>query len=333
MRSSEPLRPTVRRRRQSPRPEFARCTYTSTSSAGPSVASDAVGNFVVTWADRNADGSQIGVMRQPVRWPAPNDAPRRHCRERRPRARRDRRRAADVAEHQRRGPDLQRDADEHHRSRGRRRTPSSMASAITARYRRRRHRVSAPTATRSRYRTRRLVRRCTGTPRRSRASFPTCTASRSSGCCTWGAASPTCPASNPFYRFVETLLHHGVTGGCTRDGVLPRQPRRRASRWRCSCSWRRKERDTSRPPATTPVFADVPASSPFCRWIEELARRGGGDRLRRRQLLPDGAGHARADGGLRPAHAGPDAQPARLHDAHLQRRARRAAASAAGSRS
>ena len=29
------------------------------------------------------------------------------------------------------------------------------------------------------------------------------------------------------------------------------------------------------PPAcTTPLFADVPASSPFCRWIEELARRG-----------------------------------------------------------
>ena len=24
----------------------------------------------------------------------------------------------------------------------------------------------------------------------------------------------------------------------------------------------------------TPMFADVPASSPFCRWIEELARRG-----------------------------------------------------------
>ena len=29
------------------------------------------------------------------------------------------------------------------------------------------------------------------------------------------------------------------------------------------------------PPAcTTPVFNDVPASSPFCRWIEELVRRG-----------------------------------------------------------
>ena len=32
---------------------------------------------------------------------------------------------------------------------------------------------------------------------------------------------------------------------------------------------------TLNPPACgTPVFTDVPASSPFCRWIEELARRG-----------------------------------------------------------
>jgi len=30
----------------------------------------------------------------------------------------------------------------------------------------------------------------------------------------------------------------------------------------------------SPPPCGTPMFADVPASSVFCRWIEELARRG-----------------------------------------------------------
>ena len=28
------------------------------------------------------------------------------------------------------------------------------------------------------------------------------------------------------------------------------------------------------PPCATPMFDDVPASSPFCRWVEELARRG-----------------------------------------------------------
>jgi hypothetical protein len=28
------------------------------------------------------------------------------------------------------------------------------------------------------------------------------------------------------------------------------------------------------PVCGTPIFGDVPASSPFCRWIEELFRRG-----------------------------------------------------------
>ena len=28
------------------------------------------------------------------------------------------------------------------------------------------------------------------------------------------------------------------------------------------------------PNCGTPVFTDVPASSPFCKWIEELVRRG-----------------------------------------------------------
>jgi len=36
-----------------------------------------------------------------------------------------------------------------------------------------------------------------------------------------------------------------------------------------------KEGDGYVPPAcTAPVFTDVPASSPFCRWIQELANRG-----------------------------------------------------------
>ena len=30
----------------------------------------------------------------------------------------------------------------------------------------------------------------------------------------------------------------------------------------------------SPPACTTPMFSDVPPSSPFCRWVEELARRG-----------------------------------------------------------
>ncbi len=79
-------------------------------------------------------------------------------------------------------------------------------------------------------------------------------------------------ASNPFYRFIETLLHHGVTGGCSPTQYCPA-----ASTTRDQMAvfvLVAKEGTGYVPPAcTTPVFADVSASNPFCRWIEELARR------------------------------------------------------------
>ena len=80
------------------------------------------------------------------------------------------------------------------------------------------------------------------------------------------------PRSNAFYRFIETLLHHNVTGGCSPTAVLPggRDDARSDGRVRA----RGEGRAGYVPPAcTTPVFTDVPASNPFCRWIEELARR------------------------------------------------------------
>ena len=82
------------------------------------------------------------------------------------------------------------------------------------------------------------------------------------------------PAAGPFSRFVETLLHRGVTTGCGGTAYCP------------SASTTREqmpvfvlvalEGPAYVAPAcgTTPMFADVPVSSPFCRWIEELARRG-----------------------------------------------------------
>ena len=100
-----------------------------------------------------------------------------------------------------------------------------------------------------------------------------------------------------------------------------RAARRCASRWRCSCWWPRRAPATSRPRAPTPIFSDVPASSPFCKFIEELSRRGVVTGMRRRQLLPARRRDARADGGVRAAHAGPDAEPAGLHDADVRRRA------------
>ena len=83
------------------------------------------------------------------------------------------------------------------------------------------------------------------------------------------------PPSSPFFRFIEMLLHRGVTGGCTATNYCP------------SASTTREQMAvfvvlSKEPPGYIPpacvagseAFADVPASSPFCRWIEELARRG-----------------------------------------------------------
>jgi hypothetical protein len=81
-------------------------------------------------------------------------------------------------------------------------------------------------------------------------------------------------ASNPFYRFVETLLHHGVTGGCSPTDYCPASSTTRQQM--AVFVLVAKEGAGYAPPAcgAMPMFADVPASSPFCRWVEELARRG-----------------------------------------------------------
>ena len=81
------------------------------------------------------------------------------------------------------------------------------------------------------------------------------------------------PLSNGFYPFIETLLHHGITGGCAGTSYCPA-----ASTTRDQMAvfvLIAKEGAGYVPPAcTTPVFTDVPASNPFCRFIEELSRRG-----------------------------------------------------------
>ena len=79
--------------------------------------------------------------------------------------------------------------------------------------------------------------------------------------------------ASPFYPFIETLLHKGVTGGCGGTSYCPS-----AATTRDQMSvfvLLAKEGAGYLPPACgTPVFNDVPASSPFCRYLEELARRG-----------------------------------------------------------
>jgi hypothetical protein len=88
-----------------------------------------------------------------------------------------------------------------------------------------------------------------------------------------GASFADVPTSNAFYRFIETLLHHGVTGGCTATNYCPANSTTRAQM--AVFVLLAKEAQGYVPPAcTTPIFNDVPASSPFCRFIEELFRRG-----------------------------------------------------------
>jgi S-layer family protein len=83
------------------------------------------------------------------------------------------------------------------------------------------------------------------------------------------------PPTNGFYRFIETLLHNSITGGCTPTTYCPAA---NSSREQMSVFVLvAKEGPTYLPPACvagSEAFTDVPATSPFCRWIEELARRG-----------------------------------------------------------
>jgi hypothetical protein len=82
------------------------------------------------------------------------------------------------------------------------------------------------------------------------------------------------PRSNGFYRFVETVLHRGVTGGCGAAAYCPAAPTTREQMAVFVLVSREPAGYVPAACGATPQFADVPASSPFCPWIEELARRG-----------------------------------------------------------
>jgi hypothetical protein len=81
------------------------------------------------------------------------------------------------------------------------------------------------------------------------------------------------PRANPFYRFVETVLHENVMIGCTPTQFCPflAVPRDQMSMFVLL------SKEPTVPPACVAgleMFADVPAGSFYCPWIEELARRG-----------------------------------------------------------
>ena len=90
-----------------------------------------------------------------------------------------------------------------------------------------------------------------------------------------GDSFPDVPRSSPFYRAVETLLHRGITAGCSASTYCPAQAVTRQQ----MAVFVLRSREISRylPPYCTfqqPHFPDVPDDSPFCPWVEELARRG-----------------------------------------------------------
>jgi hypothetical protein len=82
------------------------------------------------------------------------------------------------------------------------------------------------------------------------------------------------PKTSAYYRFVETVLHRGVAGGCTASTYCPASTTNRQQM--AIFTLVAKEGAGYTPPAcgTTPMYADVPVTSPYCRWVHELTRRG-----------------------------------------------------------
>jgi hypothetical protein len=80
------------------------------------------------------------------------------------------------------------------------------------------------------------------------------------------------PPTNLFYRFIERLLHRGITAGCGPDSFCPDLP---VTREQMAVFMVRAKYSNLIPSACSPpnIFNDVPETSPFCAWIEDLSRR------------------------------------------------------------
>jgi len=81
------------------------------------------------------------------------------------------------------------------------------------------------------------------------------------------------PCSSPFAPWVDELAARSVTAGCAGGNYCPASSVTRAQM--SVFLLRTFEGSTyTPPPCVTPTFSDVPCSSGFARWIEELVRRG-----------------------------------------------------------
>jgi hypothetical protein len=82
------------------------------------------------------------------------------------------------------------------------------------------------------------------------------------------------PPSSAFYPYVEAILHKDVTGGCTGTAYCPGSSTTREQIAVFVLVSREPRGYTPPPCGAAPMFSDMPAASPFCPWVEELARRG-----------------------------------------------------------
>jgi S-layer homology domain len=107
-------------------------------------------------------------------------------------------------------------------------------------------------------------------------NFNSCTPAPSCSACVPGQEMfNDVPAGSPFCRFIEALADRGITGGCGGSNYCPSASVTRAQM--AVFLLKTLECSGYTPPPCVPgqeMFNDVPASSPFCPWIEELARRG-----------------------------------------------------------
>jgi hypothetical protein len=80
--------------------------------------------------------------------------------------------------------------------------------------------------------------------------------------------------SNAFFRFIETIFHKSVTGGCAAGTYCPSAPTTREQM--SAFVLVSREGAGYNPPACVPpnLFSDVPETNPFCKFIEEIANRG-----------------------------------------------------------
>jgi hypothetical protein len=82
------------------------------------------------------------------------------------------------------------------------------------------------------------------------------------------------PSTSGYFRFIETLYHKSVTGGCTATTYCPGNSATRGQMAIFALVGKEGAAYSPVPCGTTPMFADVAVTSPYCKWVEELARRG-----------------------------------------------------------